>query len=93
MFVLFRRSFKTVIFSRFLKAAIATSNLINKVDNGEFASEFSVSLSKETIALVRDYAYETSSLIFQRSFKTLHITTSKNRVVNTKVELYNKNKM
>ena len=59
MSVLFRGSFRTVIFSRFLKVPIATSNFINKFYNGEFAPEFSVSMSKETIALVRDYVSET----------------------------------
>ena len=59
MFVLFRGSFKTTIFSRFLKVAIATSSFINEVYNGGFAPEFSVSLLKETIALIRDYVYGT----------------------------------
>ena len=36
MSVLFRRSFKTAIFSRFLKVAIATSNFMNEVYNGGF---------------------------------------------------------
>ena len=52
MFVLFRRPFKTAIFSGFLKVAIATSNFVNEVYNGGFAPEFSVSKLKETIALV-----------------------------------------
>ena len=52
MSVLFRRSFKTAIFSRFLKVAIAASNFMNKVYNGGFAPEFSVPMLKETIALV-----------------------------------------
>ena len=34
--ILFRRSFKTAIFSRFLKVAIATSNFMKEVYNGEF---------------------------------------------------------
>ena len=55
MSVLFRRSFKTVIFSRFLKVAIATSNFMNKVYNGGLAPEFSISMLKETIAPVWDY--------------------------------------
>ena len=57
--VLFRCSFKTAIFSRFLKVAIATSNFMNEVYNGGFAPEFSVSMLKETIALVKDYVTET----------------------------------
>ena len=44
MSVLFRRSFKV---------AIATLNFMNEVYNGGFAPEFSVSVLKETIALVR----------------------------------------
>ena len=32
---------------------------MKKVYNGRFAPEFSVSLLKETITLVRDYVYET----------------------------------
>ena len=59
MSVLFRGSFRTVVFSRFLKVAIVTSNFINKLYNGKFAPEFSVSMLKETIALVRDYVSET----------------------------------
>ena len=62
MSVLFRRSFKTAIFSRFLKVAIATSNFMNEVYNGRFAPEFSVSMLKETIALVRDYVSETKNM-------------------------------
>ena len=59
MSVLFRRSFKTDIFGRFLKVAIATSNFMNKFYNGVFAPEFSLSMLKKTIALVRDYVSET----------------------------------
>ena len=59
MSILPRRSFKTAKFSRFLKVAIATSNLMNEFYNGGFAQEFSVSILKETIALVRDYVSET----------------------------------
>ena len=59
MSVLFRRSFKTAILSRFLTVATATSNFMNEVYSGGFASEFSVSMLKETIALVRDYVSET----------------------------------
>ena len=35
--------------------AIATSNFMNEFYNGGFTPEFSVSMLKETIALVRDY--------------------------------------
>ena len=35
--------------------ATATSNFMNKAYNGIFAPKFSVSMSKETIALVGDY--------------------------------------
>ena len=52
MSVLFRRSFKTDIFGRFLKVAIASSNLMNEFQNGGFTPEFSVSMLKETIDLV-----------------------------------------
>ena len=52
MSVLFRCSFKNAIFSRFLKVAIATSYFMNEVYNGGFAPEPSVSMLKETIALV-----------------------------------------
>ena len=59
MSALFRRSIKTAIVSRFLKVAIATSNFMNEVFNGGFAPEFNVSMSKKTIAVVRDYVSET----------------------------------
>ena len=59
MSVLFRRSFKTAIFSTFLKVAIATSNFMNEVYNGGLAPEYSVSMLEEIIALVRDYVFET----------------------------------
>ena len=49
--VLFRRSSKTAMFSRFLKVAIATLNFMNKVYNGKILPEFSVSMLKEIIAL------------------------------------------
>ena len=52
-------SFKTAILSRFSKVAIATSNFMNEINNGRFAPELSVSMLKKTIALVRDYVYET----------------------------------
>ena len=35
---------------------------MNEVYNGGFAPEFSVSMLKETIALVRDYVCETAKL-------------------------------
>ena len=59
MSVLFRRFFKTAIFSRLLKVVIVTSNFMSEVYNGGFVSEFSVLILKETIALVRDNAFET----------------------------------
>ena len=59
MYVLFRRSFKTTIFSIFLKVALATSNFMNEFYDGGFTPEFSVSMLKETIVLVRDYISET----------------------------------
>ena len=42
MSILFRRSFKNVIFSRLLKVAIATSTLMSEVDNYGFAQTFTV---------------------------------------------------
>ena len=42
MSVLFRRLFRTVIFSRFSKVAIATSNFMSEFFNGGFSPEFSV---------------------------------------------------
>ena len=59
MSALFRRSFKSIIFRRFLKVPIATSNFMNEVYNGRFAPEFSVSVLKETITLDRGYVPET----------------------------------
>ena len=53
-------TFKTAIFSRFLMVAIAMTNVMNEVYNGGFAPEFSLSMLKETIAIVRDYANEKS---------------------------------
>ena len=38
--------------------AIATSDFMNEVYNGGFSPEFNVSMLKETITLVRDYASE-----------------------------------
>ena len=59
MFVLFRRSSKTTIFSSLLNGHIATSNFMNEFYDGGFASEFSASVLKENIALVGDYLFET----------------------------------
>ena len=59
MSLLFRRLFRTAIFSRFSEVAIATSNFMNEFYNCEFLSEFSVSVFKEIIAVVRDYVSET----------------------------------
>ena len=55
MSVLFRQLFRTAVFSRFFKVAIAASNFMNEFYNGGFAPEFSVSMLKETIRLIRDY--------------------------------------
>ena len=59
MSVLFRRFVKTAILSRFLKVAMATSNFMNEIYNGGFASKLSVSMLKQSISLVWDYVYET----------------------------------
>ena len=59
MSILIRRCFKTSIFSRFLKVAMATSNIITEVYIGGIVSGYSVSMLKETIALVWHYVYET----------------------------------
>ena len=48
MYVLFRRLFRTAIFSRFSQVAIATSNFMNEFYNGGFTPEFSVSMLTET---------------------------------------------
>ena len=53
-------TFKTAIFSRFLKVVVATSNFMNEVYNDRLAPEFSLSMLKETIAIVWNYAYEKS---------------------------------
>ena len=55
MSVFIRRCCKIAIFSNFLKVAIATSIFMNKVYNGRFVTELSVSVLKEIIALVQDY--------------------------------------
>ena len=49
MFVIFKRSFK-----------MATSNFMNEIYNGGFAPEFSISMLKEIITLVRENVYENS---------------------------------
>ena len=54
--VLFRCTFKTASFSRFLKVAMAISNFMREIYNGGFSPEFNVSMLKETIALAQDYA-------------------------------------
>ena len=48
MSIFSRRSFKTVIFRRFLKVAVATSNVMNKVQNGGFTLKLIVSVLKKT---------------------------------------------
>ena len=53
MSVVFRCSFKTAIFRRFLNVAIATSNFMNQVYNSEFVPEFSASILKENNVLVK----------------------------------------
>ena len=50
--VLYRPSFKTVILSRYLKVGIVTSYSMDKVFNGRFEPEFSVSMLKEISAFV-----------------------------------------
>ena len=59
MFVLFTHLFRTAIFSRFSRVATALSNFMNEFYNGGFLPEFSVSMLKEIITLVRDYVSET----------------------------------
>ena len=59
MSALFRRLFRTAIFSRFSQVAIEMSHFINEFYNGGFTPEFSVSMLKESIALVRDYVSKT----------------------------------
>ena len=60
MSVLFRRLYRTAIFSRLSEMAIAMSNFMNKFYAGRFTPEFSVSMLKKTIALFRDYVSEAS---------------------------------
>ena len=59
MSILFRSSFKTAAFSRFVKVAIARSNVMNEAYEWRISPQFSVSMLKETIALVQDYVFET----------------------------------
>ena len=60
MSVLFRRLYRTAIFSRFSEMAIATSNFMNNFYASGFTPEFSVSMLKKSIALFRDYVSEAS---------------------------------
>ena len=48
MSVLFRRCFKTAIFSRFLKVAIATSNFIDEFYNAGYVPEFNAQMLKKS---------------------------------------------
>ena len=52
-------SFKTDVFSRFLKVVIAVLNFMKEVYKSRFALEFSVSVLKEISALFRRYLHET----------------------------------
>ena len=52
MSVLFVGSSKTAMLRRFVKVAIATSNFMIDVYNGEFSPEFTVLMLREIIALV-----------------------------------------
>ena len=58
MSALFRRLFRTVIFSRFSQVAIAASNFMNEFYNGWFTPEVRVSMLEESITLVRNYVSE-----------------------------------
>ena len=52
--------FAPVIPQKYIKYTLLhSSKFMKKVYNGGFAPEFSVSMSKETIVLVRDYVSET----------------------------------
>ena len=66
----------TAIFSRFLKVAIATSNFMNEVYNCVFTLEFSVSMLKDTMALVRDYVSEARNLNHENNEFTLLVITT-----------------
>ena len=51
-------SFKTAIFSKFLKVAMARSSFMKEMYHARFVPEFSVSVLKEIIALVESCLYE-----------------------------------
>ena len=59
MFVFSGHSFKTAIFSRFSKVAIATWYFINEDYNSRSLPEFSVSMLKKFITLVPNYVDST----------------------------------
>ena len=61
LFVFSRLSFKTAIFSSFLKVAIATSNFMNKVYDSGFGADFRESNLREIITLIQSYLHETSN--------------------------------
>ena len=69
MSIWFRRSFKTCIFSRFFKVAIATSNFMTEIYNGGLAPEFSVSrwivIRQYTTCKLLTYFYLISSIHHQ----------------------------
>ena len=46
MSVIFRRLFRTAIFSKFSKVAIPTSNFMNEFYNGGFSPEFEKEMEK-----------------------------------------------
>ena len=80
MSVLFRRLFRTTIFSRFSKVAIAMLSFMNEFYNAGFSPEFSVSMLKEIIALNQcsKLSYYKASSQFLRpdlaSQKLIHFT-------------------
>ena len=47
------------MFSRFLKVAIATPNVMNEICNSGFVLEFRISVLNEISALVPSYVHET----------------------------------
>ena len=57
MSVINRRSFKTAIFSSYLKVAMATSSFMNKIYSGGFVSAISISVLKEIDSQFRNYIY------------------------------------
>ena len=62
MSVLLIGSFSAVMFTRFLKVVIATSNLLNEVYNDEFEPNFNVSIlkkKKKISTVVPSYVFET----------------------------------